>query len=114
MTGLNSRAFCTCGDLAGFGIGGCTLCREGHGARLHQGAPGVGEPGVDRRLGRHDLEDELRPLAVLGARDRRLLHDHGAGDVDDDASLAGGGEAAAERLDEADRPSLRAAAAAAA
>jgi hypothetical protein len=44
----------------------------------------------------------MRPLAVLVVLYDGLLHDHGAGDVDDDARLTGCRQAAAKRLDEAD------------
>ena len=53
-------------------------------------------------LRRHDLQHELGRLAVLALLDGRLVDDHGACDIDDDAGLAGRRLAAAERLDEAD------------
>ena len=77
---------------------------ERSGAGLHQGASGIGKLGVHHGFGWHDLEHEVCPLAVLSLLDDGLLDDHRAGDIDDDARLAGSGQAAAERFDKAGCP----------
>ena len=78
---------------------------EGGGASLHQGASGIGKLGVHHGFRLHDLEHEVWPLAILALLDDGLLHDHGARDIDDDARLAGSGQAAAKRFDKAGGPS---------